>query len=131
MSVPLPTPSPAVIHSPTPSTVRIAASSKGAQKNALAACERWCSLNRILLAGTPDRRPGRGRDTVPAAVLEPQRVGHEAHAEGEGRQEHEVEEGQEDAGLEIADLAADALPAPPETAQHRGHGSLRYEYSWL
>ena len=43
----------AVAHSPTPSTVRMAASSKGEQKNALAACERWCSLKRIFATGTP------------------------------------------------------------------------------
>jgi hypothetical protein len=30
-----------VDHSPTPSTVRIAADSKGDGKNALDACERW------------------------------------------------------------------------------------------
>jgi hypothetical protein len=55
-SVPLPTPRLAVVHSPTPSTVRIAASSKGEQKNALAACERWCSLNRILSGPRPSFR---------------------------------------------------------------------------
>jgi len=45
----------AVVHSPTPSTVSIAASSNGDAKNALAAWERWCSLKRILAAGTPSR----------------------------------------------------------------------------
>ena len=45
----------AVAHSPTPSTVRRAASSKGEQKNALAACERWCSENRSFARGTPSR----------------------------------------------------------------------------
>ena len=34
----------AVAHSPTPSSVRIAASSKGEGKNALAACDSWCSV---------------------------------------------------------------------------------------
>ena len=40
ISVPRPTPMVAVVHSPTPSTVRIAASSNGEQKNVLAACDR-------------------------------------------------------------------------------------------
>ena len=35
-----------VAHSPTPSTVRMAASSYGEGKNALAACDSWCSVKR-------------------------------------------------------------------------------------
>src|SRR5450759_4957056 len=44
-SLPRPIPYVVVTHSPTPSTVRIADSSKGEHKYALAACERWCSQN--------------------------------------------------------------------------------------
>ena len=43
MSLPRPTPNDAVAHSPTPSIVRKAASSNGEGKNALAACDSWCS----------------------------------------------------------------------------------------
>ena len=43
MSLPRPTPIEAVAHSPTPSIVRMAASSNGEGKNALAACDSWCS----------------------------------------------------------------------------------------
>ena len=46
MSLPRPTPIVAVAHSPTPSTVRIAASRNGEGKNALAACDSWCSAYR-------------------------------------------------------------------------------------
>ena len=53
--MPRPTPTVAVVHSPTPSTVRMAASGKGEQKKALAAWERWCSLNRIREGGSPSR----------------------------------------------------------------------------
>ena len=42
-SLPRPTPSAAVAHSPTPSIVRMAASSNGEGKNALAAWDSWCS----------------------------------------------------------------------------------------
>jgi hypothetical protein len=52
-SVPNPRPVVAVAHSPTPSTVRIAASVKGEQKNALAAWDWWCSTNRMRSSGTP------------------------------------------------------------------------------
>ena len=50
--VALPTPSVAEVHSPTPSTVRTADSSYGEQKNALAACDRWCSTNSTRSCGT-------------------------------------------------------------------------------
>ncbi len=43
MSLPRPTPNEVVAHSPTPSMVRKAASSNGEGKNALAACDSWCS----------------------------------------------------------------------------------------
>jgi hypothetical protein len=49
----MPRPVVAVAHSPTPSTVMMAASSKGEQKNALAACERWCSENSTRSRGIP------------------------------------------------------------------------------
>ena len=52
---PLADPMVAVAHSPTPSTVRMPASSNGEQKKALAAWERWCSEKRILSRGTPSR----------------------------------------------------------------------------
>ncbi len=42
-----------VVHSPTPSTVRRAASSKGEQKKALAAWDTWWSTKRIFSGGTP------------------------------------------------------------------------------
>ncbi len=42
-SVPLPTPKEAVAHSPTPSTVRMAASSKGEGRKHDAAWLMWCS----------------------------------------------------------------------------------------
>ena len=45
MRLPRPTPYEAVAHSPTPSSVKIAASSNGDGKNALAACDSWCSVN--------------------------------------------------------------------------------------
>ena len=47
MRVPRPVPQVDVLHSPTPSTVRMAASSKGETRNALAACEMWWSQKRI------------------------------------------------------------------------------------
>ena len=43
-----------VAHSPTPSMVRTAASSNGEGKNALAACDSWCSQKRISFS-----KPGR------------------------------------------------------------------------
>jgi hypothetical protein len=43
-----PTPRVVVAHSPTPSMVRIAACSKGEGKNALAACDWWCSVKSTL-----------------------------------------------------------------------------------
>src|SRR5262249_6129488 len=49
--------------------------------------------------------------------------------EGERGQEDEVEHGEEHAGLEVADLATDALPPRPEAAQQAQHGPLQYEYS--
>ena len=54
MSVPRPTPNDAVAHSPTPSTVSIAASSKGDTRKQEAAWLMWCSENRIgpLYAGS-------------------------------------------------------------------------------
>ncbi len=42
----VPCPTVAVVYSPTPSTVRMAASSNGEQKKALAAWLRWCSIKR-------------------------------------------------------------------------------------
>src|SRR3989442_9917887 len=53
ISLPRPTPYAAVTHSPTPSTVRMAASSKGEHRKALAACDKWCSENRTLFLGIP------------------------------------------------------------------------------
>src|SRR5438046_2195746 len=44
-------PSVAVVHSPTPSMVKTADSSNGEQKNALAACDRWCSTNSTRSGG--------------------------------------------------------------------------------
>ena len=44
---PFPCPIEEVAHSPTPSIVRTAASSKGDGKNADAACDSWCSAKRI------------------------------------------------------------------------------------
>src|SRR5258708_6678573 len=52
--VPRPTPQAAVSHSPTPSTVKIADSSKGEHRNALAACERWCSEKSTRSRLTPN-----------------------------------------------------------------------------
>ena len=49
-ALPLPMPIDAVAHSPTPSRVRIAASSNGDGKNALAACDSWCSVKTMPLA---------------------------------------------------------------------------------
>jgi hypothetical protein len=43
----------AVTQSPTPSTVRMAASWKGEQRKALAAWERWCSENKIRFLEIP------------------------------------------------------------------------------
>src|ERR1035437_7609241 len=54
ISLPRPIPYVPVTHSPTPSTVRMAASSKGEQRNALAACERWCSEKSTFSLGTPN-----------------------------------------------------------------------------
>src|SRR5271155_2894703 len=54
ISLPFPTPQVAVTQSPTPSTVKIADSSYGEQRNALAAWERWCSENNILLRSIPN-----------------------------------------------------------------------------
>ncbi len=48
MSWPRPTASDVVVHSPTPSMVRMAASSKGDGKKALAAWLKWCSPNSSL-----------------------------------------------------------------------------------
>src|SRR5439155_26674056 len=45
-------PIPAVVYSPTPSTVGRADSSNGEEKKALAACETWWSENRMRSAGT-------------------------------------------------------------------------------
>src|SRR5260221_8805431 len=47
MSLPLPTPKEAVAHSPTPSTVRIADSSKGDTRKHEAAWLMWCSAKKI------------------------------------------------------------------------------------
>src|SRR5690242_6423365 len=47
-------PQAAVNHSPTPSTVKIAASLNGEQKNVLAACDRWCSEKRTLSLPIPN-----------------------------------------------------------------------------
>ena len=47
MSPPFPTPKDAVAHSPTPSTVRMAASSNGETRKHEAAWLMWCSANRI------------------------------------------------------------------------------------
>ena len=52
---PRPRPIAAVVHSPTPSTVRMAASSNGELKSALAACEAWCSTKRMREASIPRR----------------------------------------------------------------------------
>src|SRR5260370_27681 len=54
MRLPRPQPQVPVTHSPTPSTVRIAASSKGEHRKALAAWERWCSQNRTRSLGIPN-----------------------------------------------------------------------------
>ena len=51
----IPRPTESVAHSPTPSAVRIAASRVGAVRKAAAACDWWCSVKRILRAGTPRR----------------------------------------------------------------------------
>src|SRR3989344_2836681 len=53
MLFPSPLPMVAHAHSPTPSIVRIADCSNGEAKNAEAACERWCSANRIFFCETP------------------------------------------------------------------------------
>jgi hypothetical protein len=47
MSVPLPTAKLAVAHSPTPSTVRMAASSKGETRKQEAAWLMWCSAKKM------------------------------------------------------------------------------------
>ena len=52
----IPLPIEAVVHSPTPSTVTIAACSKGEANIALAACETWCSIKSTFSAGTPISR---------------------------------------------------------------------------
>src|SRR5229473_3166311 len=54
MRLPRPQPQVPVTHSPTPSTVRIAASSNGEHRKALAAWERWCSQNRTRSLGIPN-----------------------------------------------------------------------------
>ena len=51
--VPWPTPTVPVDHSPAPSTVMIAAWSNGEQKNDAAACDMWCSQNRIFFGSRP------------------------------------------------------------------------------
>ena len=48
-----PWPTVSVAHSPTPSAVRIAARRVGAVRKAAAACDSWCSVNRIFFRGTP------------------------------------------------------------------------------
>ena len=48
-------------------------------------------------------------------MTEPERVGG-AHADAEGREDHEVEDGEEEPCLEITDLLPEALPAVPETS---------------
>ena len=52
---PVAAPKVAVAHSPTPSTVRIAASSKGEHRRRWRRASRWCSLNRIFRAAMPSR----------------------------------------------------------------------------
>src|SRR5260370_6340499 len=44
-----PCPTASVVHSPTPSVVRIAQRRVGAVRKAVAACDSWCRVNRILL----------------------------------------------------------------------------------
>src|SRR5262245_49928282 len=53
--LPFPCPIVAVDHSPAPSTVRIAESSKCDVKKLDAACDMWWSQNRIFEPGTPMR----------------------------------------------------------------------------
>ena len=55
-SLPRPSASDVVAHSPTPSIVRTAASSNGEGKKALAAWLRWCSAKSSCAS---NRRPGR------------------------------------------------------------------------
>jgi hypothetical protein len=63
MRLPAPRARLAVAHSPTPSSVRIAASSNGDGKNALAAWDSWCSVNtkRFAKAFPSPLRISRGR----------------------------------------------------------------------
>ena len=51
------------------------------------------------------RQPGR---------FETQRIGERPQDQGEGGEDHEVEQAEQEPGLEVADLAADAFPAFPE-----------------
>ena len=80
MRLPLPYPKLAVAHSPTPSSVRIAASSKGEGKKALAACDSWCSVKTIA-CGTRRSSPLLDLARQVQLLLQPQRHRLEERAE--------------------------------------------------
>ncbi len=73
-------------HSPTPSTVNTAAEEKGLGKNADAACDSWCSANRMGLPAATSRAMTAGH---PEFLCNPQRHRHDVGAQA-ARGEREV-----------------------------------------
>ena len=85
---PRPMPAVSVAHSPTPSAVRIAARRVGAVRNAAAACDSWCPVNRIFLRGTPrcDEMMPRTQTFSPSEFLIA--CGNDRHERGKARSAH-------------------------------------------